>query len=340
MVLFDGVQAVWCETQDDITVLRQSGEQEVAEFVQVKAEVSDQLWSVSQLCQRKEGSPGTSILEKSLANDRCKEDCRFSIVTTRDLRSELKSLSVPVDEPSRLQAIPILGAKLIDKLPHYESPNGHNAAWWTERTTWNVLHSNEATRDHNRHLLSRIAEATGFVLFSDQIETVYDLLLQRIITASAANKNADRNAGKFEREELRQWIEDGIKDNYDSGRNAGSGLLIEKLEAAGLDRIAISTATELRRLYRATTLEPSYLKLDNVRTWEDKVRGLLNRLRANLDTGAVSDSGVDFHNRSLNALAQLRSELATDDPPPDEVLQGCMYHITALCQHRFVRPSI
>lgn len=340
MVLFDEAQAVWCETLDDITVLRQSGGQEVVEFVQVKANVSDQLWSVSQLCQRKEGLPGTSILEKSLANDRCKEDCRFSIVTTRDLRSELKPLGLPADEPTRLQAIPGLGAKLINKLPHYESPNGHNAAWWAERTTWSVLHSNEAARAHNRHLLSGIVEMTGLVLFSDQIATLYELLLQRIITASATDKSADRNVGKFEREKLRQWIEDRIRDNYDSGRNAGRGLLIKKLEAAGLDGIAISTATELRRAYRARTLEPSYLEIDNVRTWEDKVRGLLNRLRANLDTGAISDSGVDFHNRSLQALAQLRNEFSTHNPPPDEILQGCMYHITALCQHRFVRPSI
>ena len=244
-----------------------------------------------------------------------------------------------LNEPSRLQAIPNLAAKLIEKLPHVESPNGHNPAWWAQRTTWSVLHSNKAARDHNRNLLSKIAKTTGHVLFPDQVDTVYQLLLQRISEASAVNKNTDRNAGKFDREELRQWIQGTIKDNYQSARNAGSSLLTEKLDAAGLDGIAISTATELRRLYRATTLEPSYLKLDNVHTWEDKVRALLNRLRANLDTGAISDSGVDFHNRSLNALVQLRTELATDDPPPDEILQGCMYHITALCQHRFVRPS-
>ena len=106
-----------------------------------------------------------------------------------------------------------------------------------------------------------------------------------------------------------------------------------------MDGIAISTATELRRLYRARTLEPSYLQLNHLRTWEDKVRATLNRLRASLDSGAISDSGLAFHDRSLQALAQLRTQLSADDPPPDEILQGCMYHITALCQHRFVGPS-
>ena len=339
MVLSDRIQAVWCETLDDITVLRQQGESEVADFVQVKAGHSDQLWSVSQLCQRKNASPGTSILEKSLANDRCKEDCSFTIITTRDIRSELKALSLCVGEPSRLEAIRTLAAKLAEKLPDYKSPNGHNAEWWTERTTWCVQYGNEAARDHNHHLLLRIAERTGLVLFPDQLDTVYELLLQRIIRASAADKNTHRNAGKFQRKELTLWIEERLKDNYDSVRTAGSALLVAKLEAAGLDGIAISTAAELRRSYRAKTLEPSYLQLDNVRSWEDKVRGLLNRLRANLDTGTISDNGVDFHNRSLQALAKLRREFNTEDPPPDEILQGCMYHITALCQHRFVRPS-
>ena len=339
MVLSDRIREVWCETLDDITVLRQQGESEVAEFVQVKAQGSDQLWSVSQLCQRNSASPGTSILEKSLANDRCREDCSFSIITTRDIRSELKPLGLCVGEPSRLETIPTLAAKLAAKLPDYESPNGHNAAWWTERTTWRVQYSNEAVRNHNRHLLLRIVERTGHVLFPDQLDTVYELLLQRIIRASEADKNSHRNAGKFHREELKSWIEDRIKDNYDSVRTAGSSLLVAKLEAAGLDGIAISTAAELRRSYRAKTLEPSYLQLDNVRSWEDKVRALLNRLRANLDTGTISDNGVEFHNRSLNALARLQREFNTEESPPDEMLQGCMYHITALCQHRFIRPS-
>lgn len=339
MILSDAIQAVWCETLDDITVLRQSDGSEVAEFVQVKAEQSDQLWSVSQLCQRKDSLSGTSILEKSLANDRCKEKCIFSIVTSRDIRSELKPLSLSAGEPSRLRTIPILAAKLIDKLPNCHSPNGHNVGWWADRATWRVLHGNEAVKNHNRYLLSKIAESSGIILFSDQIETVYGLLLHRIINASAADKNTCRDAGKLEREHLRLWIEERLKDNYDSGRISGSTQLTDKLEAAGMDGIAISAATELRRLYRARTLEPSYLQLNHLRTWEDKVRATLNRLRASLDSGAISDSGVAFHDRSLQALVQLRTQLSADDPPPDEILQGCMYHITALCQHRFVGPS-
>ena len=339
MVLCDRVLAVWCETLDDITVLRQAGETEVAEFVQVKAHGADQLWSVSQLCKRTDAEPGSSILEKSLANDRCSEQCVFTVVTTRDLRSELKPLSLAPEEPARAEAIPGLGAKFLQRLADYTSPNGHDAAWWTQRARWHVLHSSDAARHRNLLLVSKVVEANGVALFSDQIDTVYQLLLHRIVTASAKDKNVERNAGKFERAELKQWLSDRIKEAHDNGLRAGSGLLREKLHAAGLDDVAIAAATELRRSYHARTLEPSYLDLNNIRIWEDKVRARLNRLRVRLDTGAVTENGVDFHARSLRELAGLRRELNADDAP-DEILQGCMYHITAQCQHRFVRPEI
>lgn len=340
MVLSDAIHGVWCETVDDITVLRQQGGSEVAEFVQVKATQPDQLWSISMLCQPIGGSPETSILEKSLANDRCREAHSFTIVTARDVSSELRPLRISLGEPARFKGIPGLASKLVQRFPDYKSPNGNDAAWWAARATWRVLHGIDAVRDRNLRVLWRIAETTGLVIFSDQIESVYELLLQHIIKASAADKKVHVDAGKFKRDELRLWIESRIKGVYKSGRNAGSGQLSAKLEAAGLDGTAISAAAELRRSYRAKTLEPSYLKLDKLQIWEDKVRGMLNRLRVELDTGAISDNGVNFHSRSLEALAELRRKFSENEPPSDEILQGCMYHITALCQHRFVRPDI
>ena len=86
---------VWCETQDDITlILDGEGGQEV-EFVQVKGHDLDQLWSVAKLCERERKNKGStassrSILEKStrqrplrgavLVQDRhlpppCKQSC-------------------------------------------------------------------------------------------------------------------------------------------------------------------------------------------------------------------------------------------------------------------------
>ena len=339
MVLGNDVGSVWCETMDDITLIRQTGEKTTVDFVQVKATESDQLWSISQLCQRKGAVVGTSILERSLANDRCAEECCFSIVTARGVRSELKPLSLGLMEPSRLEAMPDLGSKLVEKLPDYESPNGHEASWWAERATWHVRHDSEAVSNHNRHLLSKIVHATGHLLFPDQIETVYELLLNRIVEVSAVDKTTNRNAGKLECGKLTGWLKAQIKNVHKNARAGGCKVLASKLEAAGLDEVAIAAATELRRSYRERTFEPSYLDLETIEVWENKVQGLLNRLRATLDSGGINDSGVGFHGRTLEALATLRSEGGKDAAPPEETLQGCMYHITALCQHRFVRPE-
>ncbi len=44
---------VWCETQDDITLMwRVQGKGLVAEFVQAKSNELDKLWSISDLCIR------------------------------------------------------------------------------------------------------------------------------------------------------------------------------------------------------------------------------------------------------------------------------------------------
>ena len=339
MVLGDDAHAVWCETLDDITVLRQAGEKETVEFVQVKSTSSDQLWSISQLCRRNGAERGTSILEKSLANDQCREECNFSIVTKRDVRSELSPLTFALGEPSRSDAMPNLGARLLEKLADYESPNGHNAAWWAKRATWRVLYDSHAVSNHNRYLLSQIVERTGLILFPDQIDTVYGLILYRIVNVSAADKRAKRDAGKLEREELARWINDLVRDARTSGQAGGSGLLVSKLKAAGLDDVAIAAADQLRRSYRTKTLEAPYLDLENMETWEHKVRGLLNRLRANLDSGTIEDDGVTFHSRVLHELAALHSTNTGATAPLEAALQGCMYHMTALCQHRFVRPD-
>src|SRR3954469_6978840 len=81
------LQEVWCERHDDMTLVWQTPNAEIIEFVQVKSNEMDQLWSVALLCQRQKmatsrSGVGTSILERSLANDRGREQCRFRIVTS------------------------------------------------------------------------------------------------------------------------------------------------------------------------------------------------------------------------------------------------------------------
>ena len=96
---------VWCETHDDITLIWQGPLGEEIEFVQVKSNELDQLWSVAKLCERekRDADPkaGTSIYERSLANDRCCEPCRFRLVTCRPVQSDLYALTLPYSSPDR-----------------------------------------------------------------------------------------------------------------------------------------------------------------------------------------------------------------------------------------------
>src|SRR3954447_19915883 len=62
---------VWCETQDDITLVWRFDFGTIVEFAQAKSNELDKLWSISDLCVREKGKIGTSIVERSLAYDRC-----------------------------------------------------------------------------------------------------------------------------------------------------------------------------------------------------------------------------------------------------------------------------
>ena len=49
MLLKPNLLQVWCETQDDITLISENDGVEQVEFVQVKSNELNQLWSISEL---------------------------------------------------------------------------------------------------------------------------------------------------------------------------------------------------------------------------------------------------------------------------------------------------
>lgn len=88
------------ETHDDLVVVRTGEPCSIAEFVQVKGGELNQLWTVAVVCQSQNGT-GTSVLERSLAHDCCRERSQFRLVTLRQVSSELKPLTFPRDAPGR-----------------------------------------------------------------------------------------------------------------------------------------------------------------------------------------------------------------------------------------------
>jgi hypothetical protein len=337
------LKSVWCETLDDVTLISEDGEAEVVEFVQVKAERLDQLWSPARLCAREGKRAGSSVLERLLANDRCEESCRFRMVTYRPVVEELLVLEAELGTEVRKQAserMKSLCEKLEEHLEGAKSPNGHGPTWWAEHTVWEIRHSEESLRDRNLNLLARAVDTSGRFLASDQREQLYEFLLMKVKAAADADKSLNRDAGKLKCDALMDWFEEKVRQLDRGGSNAGGRDLRAKLEAAGLPGDIVDSAEELRRSYLSRWLRPSYLERSVAREWEDRVRAELVALRSRLDSGTIDEPGVQFHNRTIAALEGILGEAATERALSKDFVLGCMYYITDLCQHRFLRAEL
>ena len=129
---------VSCETYDDILLVWQEEDNTVLEFVQVKAENPDHLWTIAKLC---EGPDHKSILEKSLSRDKFKESSCFRIVTSRQIHSELDVLTRDRRHEHRSESYSPF-KNLIDKvekrLPGVISKKKNGSSYWLKNTYWDV----------------------------------------------------------------------------------------------------------------------------------------------------------------------------------------------------------
>ena len=136
LLLEPELSEVWCETQDDCTLILHKLGQAHAEYVQSKNTNPDQLWTVALLCDRSYQGVGHSILEKSLAYDRCRETCNFRFVTSCDVGSALRPLTYPFGAPGRDSSeedVKSLYADVNTRIGTYQSTNGNNCKFWLDR---------------------------------------------------------------------------------------------------------------------------------------------------------------------------------------------------------------
>ena len=332
---------VWCESLDDITLIWEFPGDKCAEFIQVKGSEMNQLWSVAKLCERetKTHSSGQSIMEKSLAQDRCKEPCRFRIVTARPVMSEIEILTFPQTAPARINGKVEFDAihKLMEpKVGSSRSLNGNDYKFWTERMFWDVRHTNESVHDANILKLSKFLSCTGIGLAPDQLEELYTKLLKKVWDASRIDPRVFPNQNRIKRIDFEPWI---MRVAHDMGLPAAGapGKLEEKMQRASLAPDLISTAVEQIRYYRGEQLSPKYLDLDQQRFIQGEVSAILQSLKSRIDNGQLADDGGLFHGLCLEELEKLRNELPISPKPPLAFLQGCMYNITGRCLHRFRR---
>lgn len=338
---------VWCDSQDDITLIWNDGSGDSAEFVQVKSDEPDQLWSVAMLCHRESKAKntkglGTSILEKSLAYDRCLEPCRFRIVTARPVNQELEILTYALESAHRSSSAKILqalGVEMSKSVGDFRSANGRCCKEWAGLCTWHVKHSAEDVRNANLIKLMRIAKQWGSILFPDQAEDIYNKLSFMVQNAARA-KHADApGAKRILRDLVIAWLRQEIS-RLEHPVAPGTGTVLkDKMRQAGIPDDVIENALEQRQHYRIDALTPHYQENNRRRTVERGVAAALHLMLGKFDAGQLGDSGVAFHTACLETLSSLPETLAVSPKPEMDFVFGCMYNITDRCGHRFRRAT-
>lgn len=340
MAIRSDLKSVWFETYDDITLIWDEANSDFVEFIQVKSNKPDQLWSIALLCEREKSRKnpqgiGTSILEKSLAHDRCIEKCKFRLITSENVKQELKLLTFPINHHTRTQqsAFDALDHSVSQKITAVVSANGNGVRFWLTRTLWDVRGSEEAVHDHNLILLENLISKEGGFLAIDQRRELYLKLLRKVQVASKANWIQSPAAKKLNKQDFLDWFRDSIAQIQHPVVIGGGHRLQRKMHMAGLSEDEILTAIEQRKFYYEQTLNPQFLSLSDSKLAFAEVTATLQGLRSQLDCGTIQDNGVAFHSRCLAELRDLHERW--ENGPPLAFLHGCMYDITNRCLHRF-----
>ena len=195
---------VWCETLDDITLIRISGDDEIFEFVQVKNNRLNHLWSISEFCKQESTTENkkklkkvnSSIFEKLFANERAeaKERCSFRMVTAFRVNNTLKILTYPLSSPLRNStdnSLCDLCNEIEKNIPNYKNPNGCDITSCLSRTEWEVRHDDKAVENANLRSLRAIISTFRTSLAEDQLNELYKKVLRKVQEAGKADWNID-----------------------------------------------------------------------------------------------------------------------------------------------------
>ena len=346
MVANRDLKQVWCETQDDITLIWGLNDLEEVEFIQVKDIKFGHLWSVAELCKREKTAKnpsglGTSILEKSLAHDRCRESCRFRMVTSWQVNGDLKVVTLPLTSPVRCpsnERIASLCEKVGGYLPDFRSEKGNDCSFWLANVYWQVRHAEDAVKRENVHtLMNLVASDGGGRLPPELIEQrIYPRLLQKAKQAAEADWEVNPDAKRIGRDDFRDWLGIVVREAQFPA-SAGAGREMQrKMEDASLPSDYIQTAHEERRLYRQMILTAQYLDVSDKELTRGEVHAVLGHLRSRLDTNELAE-GIAYYEACLRRLRGLQESLPTRLRPPLFFLDGCMHDITDRCGHRYRR---
>ncbi len=340
---------VHCETHDDVLLVRADGTvgERTAEYVQVKSNELDKLWSVPDLCNQKKGNEGkaklgTSIYETSLSRDQHVEASRFRIVTLRDVNRELRFLKYPCGAPGRepeCVEFKDLCSELDKRCASSRSKKGNDAAFWVANCLWDVRYNEQAICDSNLKRLLLLAVRRGTPLLPEPAEEVLNGLRAWVKNAGDAKWRPDRAKKIVARDALCEWLERRIRELNEGVGVVSGGKLLAKMQDAELPDDLIRLALDLRRDYGMMSRNSRYLELDEAEHLRQRVRSDVLSLRARYVAGQSTVSSAEFHALCLDRMDQVNAERPPRVEDRSAFLKGCMYDITDRCQLRFDKPA-
>lgn len=344
MLKCDDIEKIHCETHDDIVVVRltDGGFTKSAEYVQVKANAPDKLWSIADLCARKRAKAGTSIFEISLARDAHTETSQFRIVTLRQVVSELKLLTLPRASPKRgpnSDEFKALHLQFDTRFPGFESKKGNGSHYWLTHCVWEERHSEEAVRKANLMSLIQLSIAEGQIVLPEPAEVLLDELRAWVKEAGSARWLTEKHKKIITRDVARAWWVQRRDELIAGAATPSGGKLTEKMREAGLPDDLINLAVEMRRDYSATVRTSRYMEPDEWRRLQGRVKSEVASLRARFVSGQLDLAPAEFHALCLDRMDVASTAPAGTAEEDSAVRKGCMYDIADRCLLRFTRPS-
>lgn len=334
---------VHCETHDDLVLVRTSAasDERLAEYVQVKAEEPDQLWTVATLCEKKKVA-GSSLFERSLARDRHAETARFRVVTLRSPNSALAPLTYSPDSEFRAltaEGMKALYEELRVRFPGEKSPKGNGCDYWLTHCRWESRHDYQTVIKENQRRLWALGNVAGRVLLIEQVNTLLDEL--RAIAKSASDLMWIPHKQKkiITRAYLLTWWNRKLQDILEGAAQKSGGKLAEKLAAVGISSDVVNLAIDLRRDYAALIRSPRYMESEETQGFQGRVKSDALTLRSRLMSGALQLNGLQFHAMCVEQMDVINAERSSGTADQSAFLKGCLYDIADRCLLRFEPPA-
>ena len=336
-----GPREVWCELLDDITLIWENENGDEPEFVQVKSTRLHSLWSVASICSRESHRRGTSMVEKSLANDTCDELSRFRFITASDIAQELRVLHSELGCAERLDAhapFKELCRKLEKQLPGVTSNNGTTPTEWARRLTWTVEGRIEDVYHKTLALLTRyLFEAHG-VSAPDQVEEVHDLLQREVFRAGQVDARNNLDGKKLKRQTVLRQIATKVTQLKNPSR-LGPDRLRRELINTGFSEVDIDDLMQSFAEQSARSRVGGYYQLVDFDAVDSAIRRTLRRLRLRYESGQLNDTPLQFHNRCLDELDEVRRSLVGEGLPGEEYFEYRLYDLVQRGFHRFTKVA-